>query len=283
MPIAASGRTCSDPNSGLTSDLELTLSGKTSIKQGFVTVSQSTSVSASGSQTTNSVAGLFSSTSGFAGSNASNQVSLGSCLVTTSVTTTNPLGNFTGLDAGASIAVNGPGGSLNITPLNIPGFSSLGFYSTSNGTVPSGFVPSTGGIFTFDNGSGGKDVGHFNTSVTMPQQFTWTNASSTTSVIRSSGVTVNWSGGTPGTFVQISGGSSATVNGTSYTVGYICNAPIAPGTFTVPPSVLLVLPASQNGSMSVGDSSNITLFTASGLDLGLAAGSSQTSRTVAYQ
>jgi uncharacterized protein (TIGR03437 family) len=282
IPVAASGKTCTDTNTGLTPDIIAGLSGKTTIKQGFLTVSQSTSVSASGSQTTSSVGGIFSSISGFTGSGGANQVSIGSCLVTTAQASTGSIPSFTGLDAGASIAVNGPGGSLNIAPLNVPGFSSVGFYSTSNGTVPSGFLPSTGGTFTFDNGSGGKDVGHFNASIVMPQQFTWTNASSVTSVTRSQGVTVTWSGGTPGSFVTISGGSTATVNGGSYTVTFTCNAPISAGQFAVPTPVLLVLPASNNGSLSVGDYTNTTLFTASGLDLGLTGGSSSTSRTVAY-
>ncbi|HKA00253.1 MAG TPA: hypothetical protein VKE70_27270, partial [Candidatus Solibacter sp.] len=282
IPIAASGRTCSDANSGLTPDIIAGLSGKTTIKQGVLVASQTTTIMGSNSQTTNALGGFFSSITGFLGSNGANQVSIGSCLVTTSVNASTGLGSFTGLDAGANITVNGPGGTLNMPVLQAPGITA-GFYAPSGGTAPASFFPAAGGNFTFDNGSGGKDVGHFNASLTLPPQFTWTNASSITSVARANGVNVTWSGGQPGSFVTINGTSSTTANGSNYSVSFTCNAPIEAGQFNVPVPVLLALPASNNGTLAVGDYSNIGVFTASGLDLGLTTASSLTSRTVAYQ
>jgi uncharacterized protein (TIGR03437 family) len=283
IPVASTGRTCSDPNTSVTPDIFAGLAGKSNVKLGFVNVSQGTSISAQGTQTTNTLSGLFASFSGFASTPvAANQVSIGSCLVTVAQASSTGLGSFTGLDAGANIAVNGPAGALNLPQLQFPGFGA-GFYGPSGGTAPAGYIPSTGGTFTFDNASGGKDVGHFNTSVTMPPQFTWTNASSITSVNRSQGVTVNWSGGARGSMVTISGSSTASLTAGSYTVSFTCEAPIEAGQFAVPSPVLLYLPAGNNGTLAVGDFSSYGVFSAPGIDLGLTSGYSQTSRTEAYQ
>jgi uncharacterized protein (TIGR03437 family) len=283
IPIAASGRTCSDTNSGLTPDLVQSLSGKTTIKEGILTISQSTTISGATTRTDNGVGGIFQSVSGFASSAGAQQVSIGSCLVTTpTATSAGTTGTTTGLDAGSTITVNGPGGSLSLSVLSAAGFSLPGFYAPPNGTTPASFVPSTGGAFTFDNASGGKDVGHFNAVLNLPPAFTWSNASSVTAVSRSQGVNVTWSGGASGSYVNISGGSSATVNGKALSFGFVCLAPVSAGQFTVPPAVLLALPASSNGTLSVGDYSNLQLFTASGLDLGLLLGGSVTSKSLAY-
>jgi uncharacterized protein (TIGR03437 family) len=280
IPIAASGRTCSDSNTGLTPDLIQSLSGKTTIREGILAVSQSTSIAASGTTTNNSVAGIFQSVSGIGGSQGINQVSVGSCLISNNLaSSTGTTPTTTGLDAGASISVTGPAGNLTLSPLSVPGVNLAGFYApTGTGTVPAGFIPASGGAFTFDNGSGGKDVSHFNTTLTLPAAFTWSNASSISSVTRSQGANVTWTGGASGTYVNITGGSTATINGKSVTVTFVCLAPVAAGQFTVPVPVLLSLPAGT-GSLSVGDYTNQQLFTATGLDLGLLSGYSQTSKT----
>lgn len=282
IPIAASGRTCSDSNSGLTPDLIQGLSGKTTVKFGALTVAQVTSISAGKTSTDGIVGGSFFSVPNSGNSSAgSGQVSIGSCLVntpTTSSSTTIP--NFTGLDAGASISVAGPAGSLTLSQQSSPiaGISLAGIYSTPTGVVPATFIPSSGGTFTFDNGSGGKDVQHFNTTLTLPAAFTWSNASQISAVSRTQGVTVTWTGGASGTYVDITGGSTAVINGKSVSVSFVCNAPISAGQFTVPVPVLLALPAGS-GSLSVGSYSNQQLFTATGLDYGVAAGYSDTSKS----
>jgi uncharacterized protein (TIGR03437 family) len=278
IPIAASGRTCSDSNSALTPDVIQSLSGKTTIRSGGLFVAQSTSITATKTSTDNSVFGSFQSVTGFSGSGVSNQVSIGSCLVSTPSTDSASTGTITGLDAGASISVTGPAGSLTLAPLSIPGVSLAGFYSPTSGTVPATFIPSSGGTFTFDNGAGGKDVQHFNTTLTLPAAFTWSNASQITSVSRAQGVNVTWTGGAPGTYVDITGASTATINGKSVSVSFVCYAPVSAGQFTVPVPVLLALPAGS-GSLSVGDYSNQQLFTAPGLDYGLVFGYSDTSKS----
>jgi hypothetical protein len=256
------------------------LSGKTTIRSGALFVAQSTSITAAKTSTDNSVFGSFQSVTGFTGSGVSNQISIGSCLVSNSLDTASASGTTTGLDAGSAISVAGPAGSLTLTQLAspLPGLSLAGLYSPPNGTVPATFIPSSGGTFTFDNGAGGKDVQHFNTSLTLPAAFVWSNASQITSVSRAQGVNVTWTGGAAGSYVNITGASTATINGKSVSVSFVCYAPVSAGQFTVPPPVLLALPAGS-GTLDVGDYTNQQLFTAPGLDYGLLFGYSDTSKS----
>jgi len=279
IPIAASGKTCSDPNSGLTPDMFQNLAGKTTIREGILTVAQATTITSSGTRTDGTVGGIFQSVTGFATSSGGSQVSLGSCLVIPPTDPSAPTpAAATGLDAGASIAVTGPGGNVTLSQLSVPGVSLAGFYAPPNGLVPGSFIPATGGAFVFDNGAGGKDVQHFNATLNLPAAFTWTNAAAITSVNRSQGVNVTWSGGAAGSYVSISGSSQATVGGKQISASYTCLAPVAAGQFTVPPPVLLSLPAGT-GTMSVADYTNVQLFNAPGLDLGLLIGGNSTSKS----
>src|SRR5205823_3513370 len=113
------------------------------------------------------------------------------------------------------------------------------FYTPPNFSAPAGFIPATGGPFTFDNGSGGSDVGHFTKTLDMPAPIVWTNQTNITAVNRGQGVTVTWSGGAPGTFVTITGSSAATVNGRNLSTAFTCQAPVSALSFTVPSHVLL--------------------------------------------
>ena len=268
IPIAASGRTCSDSNTALTPDVFQSLAGKTSIKLGVLTVGQGSLIEGGTTTAEGSVGGVFESITGFATSRSGSQVSIGSCLVLAPTTSGTSTGTFTGLDAGASIAVTGPAGSLTLSSLAALSPSGLGIYGLTTGTVPSTFLPSSGGTFTFDNGSGGKDVQHFNTVLTLPAGISWTNASQIASVSRGQGVNVTWTGGAAGSYVEITGGSTATIGGQSTSVTFVCLAPVAAGVFTVPPSVLLSLPAGD-GTLSLGNYANVKLFTAPGIDLGM--------------
>jgi uncharacterized protein (TIGR03437 family) len=283
IPVATSGKTCTDAGSTIPPDVLSGLAGKTTVKLGVLAVSQATSIDQTGTHTDNSIGGIFQSYSGgLSGSGVSNQVSIGSCLVTYSTAGTGSTpGTLNGLDAGASIGVTGPAGSLTLSVLTAPGFNLQGFYAPPNGVVPASFIPAGGGNFTFDNGSGGKDVGHFNASLTLPPAFTWANASSITSVTRSQGVNVTWTGGAAGTYVNISGESSATISGRSVAVSFTCQAPVSAGQFTVPVPVLLALPAGT-GSLDVGNYTNPKTFTATGLDLGYLSAYSSTSKSLPY-
>jgi uncharacterized protein (TIGR03437 family) len=264
LPINAGGGACSDPNLGIGGTTASSLSGKTTVNYGFAAILESTEpgIASSAPTTTSSATAIFESVSGaqFAASASSGYASIGSCIVTASTTSSSngTIPTITGLDAGA-VSVTGPAGTQTLS--TIPGY--LGIYEA---TLPSGFIPPAGGSYTF-NGTGGQNVGAFNTSINFTNPLTWTNSASLGTVTRSQGATVTWSGGASGTYVEISGGSTATVGGQTVTVTFICNAPASAETFTVPPAVLLALPAGS-GSLSVENSTNPQTFTASGLDLG---------------
>ncbi len=81
------------------------------------------------------------------------------------------------------------------------------------------------------------------------------------------GLPVTWTGGSPGSYVVISGGSASG----GATGAYTCIAPQSALTFTVPSYVLLGLPAGT-GSTTVTNSTNLSIFAATGLDFGGAVG-----------
>jgi hypothetical protein len=115
---------------------------------------------------------------------------------------------------------------------------------------------------------------------------------SISTVTRSNGLTVNWTGGDPSTYVSITGLSFGSVNGSSsdFVVGdFTCQAPTSAGTFTVPSAVLLSLPASSTiagisfSALSVSNITGPVTFTATGLDVGWAEASVENTITVTYQ
>jgi hypothetical protein len=102
--------------------------------------------------------------------------------------------------------------------------------------------------------------------------------SSLQSVARSQGVTVTWSGGAPNTAVVISGSSAVVLGNFNITQSFFCLAPVSAQKFTVPASVLLSLPATptypigaSSAYQGLSNSSNPILFSANGIELGLAA------------
>jgi hypothetical protein len=147
--------------------------------------------------------------------------------------------------------------------------------------VPGGppyLVPGTHTV----SGTGGTDVPAFQVSKTLPQFLVWSNKAQITNVSRAGGLTVTWTGGGAGEVVHITGSSFAQLSANSI-VGavFICQAPVAAGTFTVSPAVLQVLPASAviegtaTGGLQVGTTSttpvnipnlDIATFTFLGLD-----------------
>jgi hypothetical protein len=150
---------------------------------------------------------------------------------------------------------------------------------TYTAQLPAGAIPSTGGAFTF-KGPGGKDVGAFTTTVNLPNPLlSWTNQAADATVNRSQGVQINWSGGSPGSFVVITGDSSGS-NGTSGS--FVCYAPQSALTFTVPAYVTGTLPAGT-GSLSVENGTSFTSFSATGIDNGLGFGFNSIGINATYQ
>lgn len=254
IPVNVGGGVCSDPALGASSST-VSLNGG-SYKFGSLQIAQETG----SGQTGSTAGGSFIQVAGAESTNGGGLNSMGNCYVAQSVIGATTPGTMTGLDAG-TVTVTGPSGTQ---PL--PAIASLpGSYQA---ILPAGFVPATGGSFTF-TGSGGKDVGAFTAIVKYSNPLTWTNMGAIATVTRSQGVTVTWSGGDPNSYVQITGSSvsSATANGANGIVaaGFFCYAPIGAGTFTAPPYVLLGLPPGT-GSLNVEDVIMPAPFSASGLD-----------------
>lgn len=282
LPIMPNGGVCSDSNSPVTGTAFQSLSGKSSVNIGILALLQQTSVSGSGASATTTVtntgAGIFENWSGtqFVSSGQVNSPSLGSCFVST--TTVASAGSFltgfltgSGLDAGA-LSVTGPAGTQSLAPVvSLPGFY--------GGQLPSGFLSSSGGLYTF-KGTGGANVAAFTSALNYPASIVWTNMSSISTITRNQGVNIKWTGGASGTYVLITGSSSASLAGQGITVSFTCAAPTSAGTFTVPAGIL-ALPAGS-GSLMVQNTINPQSFTAAGLDVGYAFAGSQFSISPTY-
>ena len=304
IAVAAAGsRTCSDPNTGFSSSV-LSKCATSGCSTGSINISKSTVTTqgitvpgigtfGGGTTTSDDVSAGFSKFTAqqAAGGVYSAQVtSVGSCNVYTFTSNSNSIPNIPGITATAlnagTIAMSGAAsGTLTY---NKGGYD----LNDSKGAL----IPASGGQFSFNNGSGGPDIGSFTTSTTLgaPLQ---SNVNQITTVTRSSGQNVTWTGGTAGTYVVINGFSMAPIgNSTSNFVGafFWCTAPVSQGSFNVPSSVLLALPPTgsitQQG-VSVGlptmlgitNSSNPVTFTATGLDQGVLSGTYSVSNQVTYK
>jgi hypothetical protein len=116
------------------------------------------------------------------------------------------------------------------------------------------------GIYSI-NGSGGKDVGTFSASVTLGA-FPTINGGLPSAIIRSSGLTLSWTGANPAATVTILGLTEA-VSGLTFSLGeFLCSTTAASGTFTVPASILSQIPASTTGSLSVSFNNPTVPFSA---------------------
>jgi uncharacterized protein (TIGR03437 family) len=203
----------------------------------------------------NSAAGGFARITGLQlGSSSSVQANVstsGDCLVTHVVSAGNQGTSgvtVANLDAGA-VTLNGPPGS-NITNLVLrqdPKYLAYSATLASEGlSLPGGSNGTIiAGKYTLA-GAGGKDVGAFNASLTLGTPITVTGGLPST-VIRSAGLTLNWTGGLATDIVSI-GGSASTVTGTGTnavtdSTSFSCTTTAGKGTFTVPASVLQQLPA----------------------------------------
>jgi uncharacterized protein (TIGR03437 family) len=262
MPIAAGPeRVCSDPN-GISSAVLKDLLSKPAFNIGAVNLLRATQT---GYPTSDVGSGWFHTFTPleFAGTSFFQVPAIGTCVVNAlSVEAVAfPLAAFPGLDAGPFISV----GEEQL-PADDPGN-----YVTTG--LPKPFLPTGPVTVTGPGGTKiGSKIGTFSLGVTDPSPLTWTNMVSGDVFDRAKGMTVTWTGGTPGTFVEITGG--VTLLNPSVDATFQCMAPIAQGTFTIGPNVLLQLPASSKNTSSlnmyVGDSEPYTSFTAPGLDYGYA-------------
>jgi hypothetical protein len=299
LPVAASGRTCTDASNFLTASLLSELSQKGTLNIGVIDLIENTSapVDGIGGGTTDAgFAGFFTLTDAevTAGASASTgtSTSTGSCVVnffSTASPVTIP--SFTWLNAGPVVNLTGPDGSIAM-PINTVSVGGVNFISYSTPLADKAFIPASGGSFSFNNGSGSTSVGGFTAQLTMGAPLVWSNMSSISTVTRSSGLTINWTGGGSGTSVTISGESFGVVASSTavFEVGeFTCQASAAAGTFTVPASVLLALPPSftiagvSTSTLSVSNVTGPVSFSATGLDAGYVEATVGNSINVAYQ
>jgi hypothetical protein len=110
------------------------------------------------------------------------------------------------------------------------------------------------------------------------------------SVDRSQGVTLTWTGGNPSGIARIGAGSEIINAAGELSVQVQCSAPVAAGHFTIPPSALLALPPSAltvvgkilpSTTISLGTYDQ-TSFTAPGFDAAIVTVSVQDSLTVPF-
>jgi uncharacterized protein (TIGR03437 family) len=283
IPVAASGRTCTpinaNPGTGIGTGSGAHSFGGLSLQR-FVQIQGAIGTFPGSTSKMDLIGGAFEKvTPSSSNPPLGSQIdinSYGSCTISTLVRgQTNPsTGTVQWLDAG-QITVTGPG----ITGSKVLSKSTAGGVLVYQATLDNTATTLAPGAYTFD-GAGGPDVGKFTASYNMPQPFVWTNQSSLDTVARANGATFTWSGGDPAGYVTISGtstffGANANQN---VTVTFTCTARVSDGSFTVPPIVLLGLPASLPaagstliipGSLSVLSVSNsVAGFQASGIDAG---------------
>ncbi len=262
LAISPSGGECNDSILGISGGTISSLAGQTTVRSGSVGVFQLVgpkSPTDSTIETNNLGIASFSKDTGTGyATSSSTGFSLGSCFVTEVISTGGGGGGTTvGLDAG-NINLTGPAGTYPLTANPI-------VKGTYFATLPAGAITSSGGAFTY-NGSGGADVGSFNTTINLPNPLlTWTNQGAAATVNRAQGVTINWTGGGLGTYVVINGESTNEATGASGS--FTCITTQDKLTFTVPNYVTLTLPAGS-GSLSVENAASYGTFTASGLDFG---------------
>jgi hypothetical protein len=264
-PLAQGGGECSDPLLGITGAALSMLSGETNVNSAAAFVGQTIATDASGTQMTVSSAiadfrhypGVYPAAGG--------SISIGGCLVTE----TPGSDTSTALDVG-TITLTGSTGNFTLMG------PELGLYEAAlpnSATTP-------GTTFEF-NWTGGSVVGASSVMVTLPDPFLiWTNESASTTVNRAQGIQVNWTGGTPGSFVIISGTSSPPGG---LATSFVCYAPQSALKFTVPSYVTDLLPPGS-GTLGLVDTTPYKRFTAPGLNGGAAwASNGNALSSVTYQ
>jgi len=264
MPVASSGRTCTPTNPALTSNVVQSLttsSGPLAFGQMDVRRQANSTPQGQNGNIDSGKAQFFSFTvpstvQPFVVSYLDVSPP-GTCLVYNSLSgkLNVPINLVKALDAGAGIKVTGPNGSQTIPT------------SGNRVTLAPGTFLSPGSYTA--SGTGGADIGSFTTGFTIPTPPTLTSPASGTNipVTRANGMNVTWSGGAANAAVEIDGGNAT--DGTNTTgASFSCVVLANSGTFTVPPSVLLALPAGPNGGWDFKPSILPVALSAPGVGLG---------------
>ena len=296
IPVAASGRTCSDPTLGVSAAQLQTLGSDSFFVRGTIVLNKDVTRTPGATPTvttTESASALFIDVPGslsltgnlFAGLGAS----LGSCMVYGIDSSGKIVGpdftRGTSLDAGSALMVSGPNGSSRMA---VADPSKIYLYTE---VFNPGFIPDTGGTFSVDHIPNDPETGAdikvpIGARITMPPPLVWSNQSGMTSVNRSAGVTVKWTGGDPGTYVSIVG-SSILSAGSQVGAYFNCSAPLSDGEFSVPAAVLMSLPPSTQVSAStflrVGNITSAQNFSTAGVDIGIISAGWSFTTNLTYQ
>ncbi|HYL73538.1 MAG TPA: hypothetical protein VEU96_05000 [Bryobacteraceae bacterium] len=173
------------------------------------------------------------------------------------------------LDVGA-FTINGPRGISGPQSLG-SGSQAAHFGSAWSGsTLPNQLYLDPGSYSVA--AAGGADAPAFQTSLIIPNPFTWTNRNQLGVIDRTQPLNIAWTGAAANQSLAIVGVSADLPTNSSAV--FVCVAPSGASSITVPPAVLSALPASRlNAKQSkavlyLGNLpvSNATRFTVSGLD-----------------
>jgi hypothetical protein len=172
----------------------------------------------------------------------------------------------TAFDAG-TVTLTGPSGT-NLNSQKLTETSNV--YSYTIGTEGISAVgqadgPILAGTYTLA-GAGGNDVGPFNASITIGPPLSL-NSPLPATVMESAGLTLNWTGGNasdPVDIIGYSGSVSGTgTNAVTNATEFICTTTAGQQTFTVPASVLTLLPTVTTAQVNAGTASGALDVTSS--------------------
>jgi hypothetical protein len=163
--------------------------------------------------------------------------------------------HVTTFDAG-TVTLTGPSGT-NLNSQKLTETSNTYSYTigTEGITIPGQANGSIlAGTYTL-TGAGGTDVGPFSTSITLGPPLSLNNPLPAT-VTESAGLTINWTGGNASDAVDIIGYSGSTSgtgnNQITNATEFICITTAGQKTFTVPASVLTLLPTITAAQVTAG-------------------------------
>jgi len=269
IPVASSGRTCSEPVVGLSASRIQTLLSQPVINRGVINFSSDSAGSSADVTFSRFTSAQYATKQPFA-----SPVSLGDCTVfnftNQNMAVPNPPAfRPVPLDAGPSI-------SLMATSESSVGNASMPFQDGGYSAPSLPAANSFKGTYTF-TGTGGPDIGVFSAQLTLPgggSSYTTSTLNNVTSVTRSQGLTVTWTqpknSDADLMFIQISGYAFAP--NFPYGADFACNVPLAAGRFTIPPAVLLALPPQGASATPLGELEIDLIitrqFTAPGVDVG---------------
>jgi hypothetical protein len=121
-------------------------------------------------------------------------------------------------------------------------------YDSVLGTSSSVYIKP--GTYSVSNGSGGANIATFNWSLTLPAPIAPGNIPASFS--RANDLTLTWTGGAAFPVVSIIGYSGVPISTTqnSY-IEFVCNANGPAGQFTIPSTILSLLPTNGYGAFGV--------------------------------